>query len=271
MKFAKPHLDVGLFSNRRDEQLAFWQRTVGLAYDHMGKLGGGVQQHRHHMNGSILKLNHARDPLPASAPSGIVGLQIAREGLDRPQALADPDGNRVTLVPKGKDGMWNTFANVLHPAFPDLTVEIHDQIAEGDRVTTRKTICGTHKGAVMGVAPTGRAVTIDVIDVPELVMNAFAPSMTHSPVAVSSTALVRVPPASLPASGSVRPNAPRRRPATMSGSHRACCSALPGLRSLLLFAAGDVRARAGRRLLAPRRASRVAGSLRRHSCVHADA
>jgi lactoylglutathione lyase len=105
MKLAKPHLDVGLFSNRRDEQLAFWQQTVGLPYDHMGKVGGGVQQHRHHMNGSILKMNHARDPLPAVAPSGIVGLQIAREGLAAPQALADPDGNKVTLVPRGWDGV----------------------------------------------------------------------------------------------------------------------------------------------------------------------
>jgi len=105
MQLAKPHLDVGLFSNKRDEQLAFWQGTVGLSYDHLGKVGGGVQQHRHHMNGSILKMNHARDPLPAIAPSGIVGLQIAREGLAAAQALSDPDGNRVTLVPKGADGV----------------------------------------------------------------------------------------------------------------------------------------------------------------------
>src|SRR3954466_9456571 len=105
MKLAKQHLDVGLFSTKRDEQLAFWQRTVGLPYDHMGKVGGGVQQHRHHMNGSILKMNHSRDPLPALAPSGIIELQIAREGLDAPQPLRDPDGNRVTLVPKGRDGV----------------------------------------------------------------------------------------------------------------------------------------------------------------------
>ncbi|MFO1080932.1 MAG: VOC family protein [Reyranellaceae bacterium] len=105
MKLAKPHLDVGLFSNRRDEQLAFWQQTVGLPYDHMGKLGGGMQQHRHHMNGSILKMNHARNLLPDLPPSGIVGLQIARDGLAATQALADPDGNRVSLVPRGQDGV----------------------------------------------------------------------------------------------------------------------------------------------------------------------
>lgn len=105
MNLAKQHLDVGLFSNKREEQLAFWQHTVGLAYDHMGKVGGGVQQHRHHVNGSILKMNHARDPLPAIAPSGIIGLEIARNNLKEPKRLADPDGNKVTLVPKGLNGV----------------------------------------------------------------------------------------------------------------------------------------------------------------------
>jgi hypothetical protein len=105
MQLAKQHLDIGLFSNKRDEQLAFWQQTVGLSYDHMGKLGSGMQQHRHHMNGSILKMNHARDPLPAMPASGIVGLEIAREGLASAQQLADPDGNRVALVPKGANGV----------------------------------------------------------------------------------------------------------------------------------------------------------------------
>ncbi len=67
-----------------------------------------------------------------------------------------------------------------------------------------------------------RAVTVtsEVIGVPELVMKVFSPSITHSPADSSSRALVRVPPASLPASGSVRPKAPSARPATRSGSHR---------------------------------------------------
>ncbi|HZY48198.1 MAG TPA: ester cyclase [Devosia sp.] len=68
-------------------------------------------------------------------------------------------------APTGADGMWNTFANVLHPAFPDLRVTIEDQVAEGDKVVTRKTIAGTHRGALMGIAPTGRAVSISVIDI----------------------------------------------------------------------------------------------------------
>jgi lactoylglutathione lyase len=57
------------------------------------------------MNGSILKINHSRGALPEAPPSGIVGLQIARQVLAGPQALSDPDGNKVTLVPAGADGV----------------------------------------------------------------------------------------------------------------------------------------------------------------------
>ena len=105
MKLAKNHIDVGLFSNRRDEQLEFWQQEIGLPYDHMGKLGGGMQQHRHHMNGSILKMNHARDPLPKLPPSGYRELFIADPGRTHSKSLRDPDGNHVTLVPPGMDGI----------------------------------------------------------------------------------------------------------------------------------------------------------------------
>ena len=105
MDLAKQHLDIGLYTNKREEQLAFWQQTVGLEFDHVGKLGGGVHQLRHHMNGSILKINHARDPLPDLAPSGYRRLLIAREGLTAPVNLTDPDGNPVNLVPPGYLGV----------------------------------------------------------------------------------------------------------------------------------------------------------------------
>ena len=64
----------------------------------------------------------------------------------------------------GPNGMWNTFQQVLRPALPDLKVTIYEQVAEGNLVTTRKTITGTHTGPLLGLAPTGRLVTIDVMD-----------------------------------------------------------------------------------------------------------
>jgi predicted SnoaL-like aldol condensation-catalyzing enzyme len=68
-------------------------------------------------------------------------------------------------TPDGPESMWNTFENVLRPALAGLRVEIHDQLAEGDRVTTRKTIRGRHAGPLLGLPATGRDVAIDAIDI----------------------------------------------------------------------------------------------------------
>lgn len=71
-------------------------------------------------------------------------------------------------APKGPDGFAAFFTDTLRPALPDLTVELHDQIAEGDKVVTRKTISGTHKGVFLGVPPTGRRIAIRVTDIVRL-------------------------------------------------------------------------------------------------------
>ena len=58
-----------------------------------------------------------------------------------------------------------TFHAMLFAAFPDLRAEIHEQVEEGEKVATRKTFTGTHKGEFMGIAATGRAVEFNVIDI----------------------------------------------------------------------------------------------------------
>lgn len=68
-------------------------------------------------------------------------------------------------TPTGPEGMWHTFSALLRPAMPDLRVIIHDQIAEGEKVVTRKSITGTLTGPLLGIDPTGEVVSIDVIDV----------------------------------------------------------------------------------------------------------
>ncbi len=45
-------------------------------------------------------------------------------------------------------------------AFPDARFTVEDQIVEGDRVASRYTFRGTHQGDLMGVAPTGKQVTV---------------------------------------------------------------------------------------------------------------
>jgi steroid delta-isomerase-like uncharacterized protein len=54
---------------------------------------------------------------------------------------------------------------MLFAAFPDLTMTIYDQAAEGDKVWTRKTATGTHQGQLFGIPATGRQVSWKVIDV----------------------------------------------------------------------------------------------------------
>jgi steroid delta-isomerase-like uncharacterized protein len=55
---------------------------------------------------------------------------------------------------------FRTFAISLRRAFPDFNVTIDHVIEQGDKVVARWTTTMTHKGEFLGVAPTGKKVTI---------------------------------------------------------------------------------------------------------------
>jgi steroid delta-isomerase-like uncharacterized protein len=57
------------------------------------------------------------------------------------------------------------FFKMLFAAFPDLQLTIHDQIAEGDKVVTRKTMAGTHQGAFVGIPATGKRMTQEILEI----------------------------------------------------------------------------------------------------------
>ena len=90
------------------------------------------------------------------------GSEVAFQALMSPDFInhAAPPG-----MPQGPESMWDTFEKVLRPALSNLKIVIHDQIAEADKVTTRKTISGIHSGTLLGVPATGRELTISVIDI----------------------------------------------------------------------------------------------------------
>jgi predicted ester cyclase len=46
-----------------------------------------------------------------------------------------------------------------------VTVEIDELVADGDRVAVATTFTGTHSGELMGMAPTGRTVSVTGIDI----------------------------------------------------------------------------------------------------------
>ena len=66
-------------------------------------------------------------------------------------------------VPPGPQGVKQIFA-MIRAGVPDHDAKVEHMIAEGDMVATYKTFTGTHEGELMGIAPTGRRVTIRVMD-----------------------------------------------------------------------------------------------------------
>jgi predicted ester cyclase len=70
--------------------------------------------------------------------------------------------------PQGPEAIIYFFNQLLKPAFPDLKVKIHDMVAEGDKVTTRKSFFATHTGEFFGVPASNKEVVMDVIDIVRL-------------------------------------------------------------------------------------------------------
>jgi steroid delta-isomerase-like uncharacterized protein len=62
----------------------------------------------------------------------------------------------------GQEGL-KQFLTLYYHAFPDIQVDVENLIAEGDKVVSHVTSRGTHQGELMGIAPTGKQVTVPVI------------------------------------------------------------------------------------------------------------
>ncbi|WP_242671281.1 ester cyclase [Hylemonella gracilis] len=117
-------------------------------------------------------INKLKGPMEADALKTVVrrfNKEVIEDGCRASfqELMDDSFVNRSAPAgaPSGPESLWNTFENVLRPALSGLKVEIHDQLCEGDKVTTRKSITGTHTGSLMGIAATGKPVSIDVIDI----------------------------------------------------------------------------------------------------------
>jgi steroid delta-isomerase-like uncharacterized protein len=74
------------------------------------------------------------------------------------------DHHPLPGAPPGREGLA-ALVTTWRTAFPDMSETCEDLIAEGDKVVGRFTMRGTHSGEFMGVAPTGRRVTMSGIDI----------------------------------------------------------------------------------------------------------
>jgi predicted ester cyclase len=93
---------------------------------------------------------------------------IEKGNMEVLKQIASPDFINHSApqgMPSGLDGMEYFFANILHTAFSDIEVGVEDMVADEHKVATRKVISGTHTGTLMDIAPSGKKVAINVIDI----------------------------------------------------------------------------------------------------------
>ncbi|GEM_PF-6250827 len=101
MELEKDCLDFGMFTNNPDAMHQFYGGELGLKFEGTVAMGPKFKLSRYLLNGSVLKLWHAADPLPPRAGSGFKVLTIADPKTSAPRAVRDPDGNQLQFVPPG--------------------------------------------------------------------------------------------------------------------------------------------------------------------------
>lgn len=65
--------------------------------------------------------------------------------------------------PQGIEGV-RLFFSTFRDGMPDVRVRVEDIVAEGDRAAVATRIEGTHTGELLGIAPTGRRISVRGID-----------------------------------------------------------------------------------------------------------
>ncbi len=93
---------------------------------------------------------------------------VSTGDFGRAREIVDQDAPDNELLPNDPPAkLIDTFKETFSEAregFPDLTIAVEDVMAEGDRVTARVTMRGTHRGEFQGIAPTGKQVEVKAID-----------------------------------------------------------------------------------------------------------
>ncbi|MGB8657036.1 MAG: ester cyclase [Candidatus Zixiibacteriota bacterium] len=74
------------------------------------------------------------------------------------------DNNDPTKILRGPKGI-KQYVIETRAAFPDIRFTIDHLVAEGDIVVGAFTICGTHKGALFGIPPTGKTAVFSAVDI----------------------------------------------------------------------------------------------------------
>jgi steroid delta-isomerase-like uncharacterized protein len=99
----------------------------------------------------VLSLYNARNQRDFAVLDQIISPDLMTYVPGNPQPLRGPEGVKQNFI-------------AVHNAFPDLSIAINDQIAEGDKVVIIFTSRGTNAVTIMGMPP-GQHLTVVGIDV----------------------------------------------------------------------------------------------------------
>jgi predicted ester cyclase len=64
--------------------------------------------------------------------------------------------------------------NLFRDAFPDIRIEVVDVISDSDKIAFRSMMQGTHTGEFFGIAPTGKSVKFNLMDIIRIENGKFA-------------------------------------------------------------------------------------------------
>jgi steroid delta-isomerase-like uncharacterized protein len=110
--------------------------------------------------------------MPVADPKALVRRCFAAVEAGDRDALADllaPDYRlRFDGLPAMEREAAIGFFLGFRASFPDLHHAVEEQLADGDRVATRITVRGTHRGELQGIPPTGKAVAVAAINIHRL-------------------------------------------------------------------------------------------------------
>jgi predicted ester cyclase len=95
---------------------------------------------------------------------------ISAGDLSRVEAFIAPEYLDHNAEGAGRGpAVLRAHVEAIRRTFPDFELQIDDIVAEGDKVVTRVSGRGTHKGEWMGVRPTGAVVRVKGINIDRIV------------------------------------------------------------------------------------------------------
>lgn len=93
---------------------------------------------------------------------------IAGKDLRAFEELMAPDFVNHSAPPgvsPASDGMIAFLQNVLWKSFSDIHIDILDQVAEADKVSTRKNVSGVHIGEFFGMPASNKKINIEILEI----------------------------------------------------------------------------------------------------------